>query len=321
MADLPVAPPVLPPAAVKAAPITATAVASSATVATKLVKAKVAKKTVSVFAAAMAGTTETLFMYPMDAVKTRLQLAGSNAGMLVQLRDMIEQRAVYRGISSPLSCDPFKRAIKFAAFEFYLAWLEAGSHLDGSQVRFLAGAMAGATETIFECPFENVKCKMQSATNMRAFSSPAQCAAMTFAEGGVAPFYNGLQAHACRNMIWNATYFGTMGIVSKAVSHSPEDSFALQLLKKFVAGTIGGASGTVLNTPFDVVKSRLQAEALAPGARRAGVMETMVHIARHEGVGNLYRGLYARFIRLGLGGGIMIAGYEFFQAVILHVVQ
>ena len=31
-----------------------------------------------------------------------------------------------------------------------------------------------------------------------------------------------------------------------------------QLLNNFIAGSVGGTFGTVLNTPFDVVKTRIQ---------------------------------------------------------------
>jgi solute carrier family 25 (mitochondrial 2-oxodicarboxylate transporter), member 21 len=36
------------------------------------------------------------------------------------------------------------------------------------------------------------------------------------------------------------------------------------MFNNFLAGTIGGTVGTILNTPFDVVKSRVQGQISAP---------------------------------------------------------
>ncbi len=59
-----------------------------------------------------------------------------------------------------------------------------------------------------------------------------------------------------RHITWNAGYFGVIHSV-KAQLPKPETKQG-ELVNNLTAGTIGGTFGTVLNTPFDVVKSRVQ---------------------------------------------------------------
>ena len=57
-------------------------------------------------------------MYPADAVKTRVQLEGS-ADPISVIRALRKEGGLYRGLFSPLTCDPPKRALKFASNEFF----------------------------------------------------------------------------------------------------------------------------------------------------------------------------------------------------------
>ncbi len=61
------------------------------------------------------------------------------------------------------------------------------------------------------------------------------------------------------------------------------------LLNNFVAGAIGGTAGTILNTPFDVVKSRVQNQISAP-FKYNWAIPAIRTIAMEEGFGALYKG-------------------------------
>ena len=60
-----------------------------------------------------------------------------------------------------------------------------------------------------------------------------------------------------------------------------------------------------MNTPFDVVKSRMQYDNMGKNC-----FEWLVHISKTEGYQALYKGIGARLLRLGPGGGIMIVAYD-----------
>lgn len=60
----------------------------------------------------------------------------------------------------------------------------------------------------------------------------------------------------------------------------------------FVSGAIGGFIGTAINTPFDVVKSRIQNTPNVPGQVRKynWTFPSVALVAREEGFGALYKG-------------------------------
>ena len=258
---------------------------------------------------ACAGAIETSCMYPADAVKTRCQFAGSGNSILNAARALVNERALYRGFSMPLMCDPPKRALKFASNEFFSNMLcptgltptDMPQHLF-----FVSGALVGLTETCFESAFENVKVRMQ-AGNQHLYTNAAHCARAMVAEEGLGRLYRGFSAHCARNMIWNSCYFGIYKTASGILPIRPNESKTEELTRKFVTGAVAGGSGCFLNTPFDVVKSRMQRGSDAGGSNPyQRLLPSLAKIYKEEGASTLFHGLEARVFRLGIGGGIMV---------------
>ena len=164
-------------------------------------------------------------------------------------------------------------------------------------------------ESIWECAFENAKVRMQ-AGNRHLYTSSADCMRQMVGAGGIAALYRGFSAHSLRNVVWNACYFGVFKSASDVYPTKPEDSHAKQLFQKFVTGAIAGGTGCFLNTPLDVVKSRMQAEGLVSEPAYRSVGQSLGKVAREEGLLALWRGLGPRVFRLGVGGGIMVVVYD-----------
>lgn len=92
-------------------------------------------------------------MYPLDLVKTRLQLQKGTTGtkytsVLGTFRSIIKEEGftrLYRGISSPIMAEAPKRAIKFGSNEYYKSLcvkLQGKVTYTGAAV---SGALAGVT--------------------------------------------------------------------------------------------------------------------------------------------------------------------------------
>ncbi len=121
---------------------------------------------------------------------------------------------------------------------------------------------------------------------------------------GVLALYNGLEATVMRNMTWNAGYFGVIFQVKAQLPAQPE------LLNNFIAGAIGGCVGTALNTPFDVVKSRIQNSPRSGSPSKYNwSIPSLFIVAREEGFWALYKGFVPKVLRLGPGGGILLVVY------------
>eukprot|EP01122_Echinamoeba_exundans_P018002 TRINITY_DN992_c0_g1_i1.p1 TRINITY_DN992_c0_g1~~TRINITY_DN992_c0_g1_i1.p1 ORF type:complete len:298 (+),score=100.61 TRINITY_DN992_c0_g1_i1:49-942(+) len=251
------------------------------------------------FAGAVAGVVECLIMYPLDVVKTLQQLkVGKGAGTFTLLFDLIkrEKFGIYRGIIAPLLMEAPKRAIKFAASETYKPYLGPTG----------AGLGAGITEAFVVVPFELVKIRMQARENVGRYANSMDAVVKIAQQEGPLTFYKGLESTLWRNGVWNAAYFGTIHRIKEAIPVA-QDKPALTSARDFAAGVVAGTLATTLNTPFDVAKSRIQNT-----ADKAGwTVPTVAKIASTEGAAALYKGYLPKVLRLGPGGGIMLAAFEF----------
>lgn len=272
-------------------------------------------------AGAVAGISEILVMYPLDVVKTRMQLqvsaaAGSAAaaqehytGVADCIRKIVQKEGasrLYKGISSPVLMEAPKRATKFACNdEFQKIYKELfGSPVMTQKLSVLSGASAGVCEAFVVVPFELVKIRLQDSRSN--YKGPVDVVKQIIAKEGVLAMYNGLESTMWRHAVWNAGYFGVIFQVRGMLS-KPQNK-TQKTINDLIAGTIGGTFGSLLSTPFDVVKSRIQNTAVVAGVVRKynWSWPSMFTVYREEGFRALYKGFVPKVMRLGPGGGILL---------------
>ncbi|KAM6523443.1 hypothetical protein FSOLCH5_004063 [Fusarium solani] len=252
-------------------------------------------------AGAIAGVSEILVMYPLDVVKTRVQLqtnaAGADAynGMLDCFRKIIKQEGfsrLYRGISAPILMEAPKRATKFAAND---EWGKIYRNMFGvtsmnQQLSILTGASAGATESFVVVPFELVKIRLQDKASAGKYNGMVDCVVKTVKNEGPLTLYQGLESTMWRHILWNAGYFGCIFQVRQLLPKS--DTKQGQMVNDMISGGIGGTVGTILNTPLDVVKSRIQNTPKVPGQvpKYNWAWPAVFTVAKEEGFSALYKG-------------------------------
>lgn len=267
-------------------------------------------------AGAIAGVSEILTFYPLDVVKTRMQLetGKSRHGMVGTLSSIVREEGfgrLYRGLVPPLLLEAPKRAVKFAANDF---WGKTYMGLSGEskmtqQLSILTGCSAGATESFVVVPFELVKIKLQDKTS--TFAGPIDVVKQVIKKEGPLGLYAGMEATFWRHFWWNGGYFGCIHQVRSMLA--PAETPQGQLFNNFVSGSIGGFVGTVVNTPFDVVKSRIQGAAKVPGVapKYNWTYPALMTIMREEGPAALYKGFLPKVLRLAPGGGVLLLVVEF----------
>ncbi|GBE87076.1 Mitochondrial 2-oxodicarboxylate carrier 2 [Sparassis crispa] len=267
-------------------------------------------------AGAIAGISEILIFYPLDVVKTRMQLETGKAkhGLLGSFQSIIKEEGfgkLYRGLVPPLLLEAPKRATKFASNEF---WGKTYMQLAGAanmtqQLSILTGCSAGATESFVVVPFELVKIKLQDKTS--PYAGPMDVVKQIVRKDGLLGLYAGMEATFWRHVWWNGGYFGSIFQV-RSLLPKPETKQA-RLANDLVAGTVGGFIGTAINTPFDVVKSRIQGATKAPGVvpKYNWTYPALVTIFREEGASALYKGFVPKVLRLAPGGGVLLLVVEF----------
>ena len=194
-----------------------------------------------------------------------------------------------------------KRATKFAANDewgkFYRKAFGADKMTQPLSV--LTGATAGATESFVVVPFELVKIRLQDKANASKYNGMLDVVAKTVRQEGVLAMYQGLESTLWRHILWNAGYFGCIFQVRQLLPKAGDKKG--QMVNDILAGTVGGTVGTILNTPLDVVKSRIQNSVKVPGVtpKYNWAFPAVGTVLKEEGFAALYKGFLPKVLRLG----------------------
>lgn len=185
-----------------------------------------------------------------------------------------------------------KRATKFAAND---EWGKIYRNLFGMEkmtqpLSVLTGASAGATESFVVVPFELVKIRLQDKASAGKYNGALDCVVKTVKSEGILSLYQGLESTMWRHILWNAGYFGCIFQVRQLLPKA--ENKRKQMTNDLISGSVGGTVGTLLNTPMDVVKSRIQNTPRIPGQvpKYNWAWASILTVAREEGFSALYKG-------------------------------
>ncbi len=190
------------------------------------------------------------------------------------------------------------------------------------QLSILTGASAGATEALVVVPFELVKIRLQDRASAGKYKGSMDAVMKIVQQEGPLALYNGLESTMWRHILWNAGYFGVIFQIKELLPKAAPGDKATQIRNDLVAGAAGGTFGTVLNTPMDVVKSRIQNSPKIAGSvpKYNWAWPAVATVLREEGFSALYKGFLPKVLRLGPGGGILLVVYtgvlDFFKTML-----
>ena len=255
-----------------------------------------------------------LTLYRQLATKTS---GGENyTGMVDVFRKIVKNEGasrLYRGISAPILMEAPKRATKFAANDSWGTFYKNlfGMKKQNQPLAILTGATAGATEAFVVVPFELVKIRLQDKAQAKNYNGMIDCVTKIIRYEGVGSLYNGLESTLWRHILWNAGYFGSIFQIRALMPPVEPGNKSKQTRNDLIAGGIGGTIGTIINTPMDVVKSRIQNSPKLAGSvpKYNWAWPGLGTIMKEEGFGALYKGFVPKVLRLGPGGGILLVVY------------
>lgn len=176
--------------------------------------------------------------------------------------------------------------------------------------------LAGATSAVFTTPIlapgERAKCVLQTQKaavpgGAVAFKGPVDVWRALYASGGLASVNRGFMSTALRDGLGSLAYFSSYEwLKAQAKARSADGS--LSVAATLAAGGTAGILNWCMALPVDTLKTRLQVA--EEGRYKHGIRSVAREVLATEGVGALYRGAGAVFLRAFPANAACFLGYE-----------
>lgn len=275
---------------------------------------------VATLSGAIAGGIETVVIWPMEMIKTNLQLGTRRqyyTGMLGGFRYHVQSDGVlslYRGLAPVLIGSVPKAGIRFGAFDFFK---HRFANAEGQTTAFsnlAAGITAGAVEAaLTTTPIETLKTKLIGAN-----VGVLQGTKMILAKEGIRGIYQGLFATVLKQssnqglrFMWFSEfkrYVTPEFLQSKGIIRDAQTiSGGQQAMISLVGGMTAGIFSTFGNNPFDVVKTRMQG---TNAGRYKNTFDCARQMLKYEGFLVFYSGIVPRLGRVIPGQGVIFMSYD-----------
>lgn len=174
---------------------------------------------------------------------------------------------------------------------------------------FLGGYFGGLTSTLIGSPLDTIKVRLQVQPSANPlYSGLFDCAKKIARQEGIFAFYRGA--------IIPVLTAGCISSLSVGLSYYYRDTFAKlekseesRFIHAFLGGGLAGASISLMGTPFDHVRIRMQVQSKINKAK-GGPLACLKHIATKHGIKGIYSGFSATTLRNAMGGAWSFAAYE-----------
>ncbi|KAF2129947.1 asparaginyl-tRNA synthetase [Dothidotthia symphoricarpi CBS 119687] len=276
----------------------------------------------NMLAGAFAGIAEHSVMYPVDLLKTRMQVVNpsptamytgiSNAMVTISRVEGIT--TLWRGLSSVIMGAGPAHAVYFASYEsakHALGGNEGGSDEHHPFAAAASGAAATISSDALMNPFDVIKQRMQLHGSI--YKSVPHCAREVFRTEGLAAFYVSYPTTLCMTVPFTALQFMSYESLSKVMNPTGRyDPYT-----HCFAGGIAGGFAAGLTTPLDVIKTLLQTRGNARDAELrnvSGLLQAAKIINQREGWRGYFRGLKPRIITTMPSTAICWSAYEMAKA-------
>ncbi|GAA5848644.1 hypothetical protein JCM8547_004583 [Rhodosporidiobolus lusitaniae] len=256
-------------------------------------------------AALVASFCSTVAGFPLDSVKSRLQVKRYSSVLDCARRTYAEEgiRGFFRGVTIPLVTITLVRTASFSIYTKTKEeierreWLARNSIAGTAASGFLGGAASGLLLSIGTSAFEYTKIKLQLEYLIAMKKGVPYAPRGTikgfmdlYRQGGFLGLYTGFRLHALRDTLGTGWYFGMYDSAQHYIASNPQAFAGIPTwASTFVCGSFAGVSSWGFIYPIDLTKAKLQRNALADAP-----YESPWSIFRRlsaGGVTKLYRGL------------------------------
>ncbi|XP_002961989.2 uncharacterized mitochondrial carrier C8C9.12c [Selaginella moellendorffii] len=274
-------------------------------------------------AGSIASVVEHMAMFPVDTVKTRVQMLSAPSscpcgspvpsltkavGSIMRLEGLA---GFYRGLGAMVLGAGPSHAVYFGCYEFFKE--KFGGNRDGHQplAHMASGACATVASDTVLTPMDVVKQRLQLSRS--PYQGVADCVARIYRSEGLAGFYASYRTTVLMNIPFTGVHFAAYEAAKKILSELyPDQAGDDHLLTHVAAGGTAGALASGITTPFDVVKTRLQCQGVCGATKysTSSVTQVVKEIVRHEGSAALFKGLKPRVLFHTPAAAISWSTYE-----------
>ena len=275
-------------------------------------------------AGSLAGIVQVLVGQPFDMLKVRMQTKPKKYKAILQTTKKIifeeSPMAFYKGTLSPLIGISFCVAVQFSANIFARNYFFSKNSKNINNTKpdilsirqnVLAGFFAGFCNSFLISPIELIRIKLQMQGNglNNKYAGTADCAAQIYRFDGFKGIYQGFCSSLLREGPGFAIYFGIYEtLMQRSLKHYGKKE-NIPLVNTLCYGGVSGIFLWLFTFPFDVVKSRIQAD--DPAKRKyKNILSTFSIIHRDSGIGGFFKGIAPCLVRAPLGNGLTFLTFE-----------
>ncbi|GMH29711.1 hypothetical protein Nepgr_031554 [Nepenthes gracilis] len=277
-------------------------------------------------------TAQSALLHPTAVVKTRMQVAGSGFSHMrgvsvfahILKNDGIP--GIFRGFGTSAIGSLPGRVLALTSLEIskdiMLKYTERFNMEEATRLG-IANGVAGMLSNLVSCVYYvplDVVCQrlmVQGLPGTTVCNGPLDVVHNVIKAEGIRGLYRGFGLTAVTQTPASALWWGTYGSAQHIIWRSlgyrddveKKPSHFEMMAVQAVAGMVAGACSSVITTPIDTVKTRLQVLDNC-GAGRPSVMKTTKALLQEDGWRGLYRGFGPRFLNMSLYGTTMIVTYE-----------
>uniref|UniRef100_A0A2M4BPQ6 Putative mitochondrial carnitine/acylcarnitine carrier protein n=1 Tax=Anopheles marajoara TaxID=58244 RepID=A0A2M4BPQ6_9DIPT len=173
---------------------------------------------------------------------------------------------------------------------------------------FAAGCLGGCAGVLVGFPFDTVKVHLQTQNHRNPlYRGTYDCFRKIIVREGVHGLYRGMSSPMAGVAVVNAIVFGVYGNIQRRTDNP--DS----LRSHFLAGTAAGLAQSIVCSPMELIKTRLQLQDNLPKAaqRFTGPLDCTKAIWQREGFRGIFRGLGITAARDAPGFASYFVAYEY----------
>ncbi|KAL2338082.1 hypothetical protein Fmac_012528 [Flemingia macrophylla] len=268
-------------------------------------------------AGGLGGTAGIISGYPLDTLRIRLQNTKNGSAFSI-LRQMVAREgpaSLYRGMGTPLASVSFQNAMVFQTYAILSRAFDSSvSVKDPPSYKGVAlgGVGTGALQSLLLSPVELIKVRLQlqyTGHMTESEKGPIRLAKSIWRKEGLRGLYRGFGVTVMRDAPAHGLYFWSYEYIREQLHPGCRKSGEESLNTMLIAGGFAGVASWISCYPFDVVKTRLQAQTPS-SIEYNGIVDCFKKSVTKEGFGVLWRGLGTTVARAFLVNGAIFSAYE-----------